>query len=326
MIKVVCAADLDEPGRVRLEAVTTAAWIEHVEPALVPELEDAELEVLIAGDVPRSAPRLRWLQAPTAGVERLVGRIPTGVVLTNARGVYAPAMAEYVMWAVLQAAQGAEARRRLQQARRWHDDGMAVLGRRLRGLTMLVAGYGGVGREVARLAKAIGMRVMAIKARPEVTRYDGFLVAGTGDPEGVIPERILGVDRLDEAARTADFLVLTMPATSRNRGMVGPEVLAALPAGAWVVNVGRGTVLDQAALVDALRSGHLGGAVLDVFDQEPLSRRSPLWKLPNVVLTPHVSGADALGRTELAALVCANLHHYLAGEPLLNLVDLGREY
>src|SRR5262249_30201126 len=275
-------------------------------------------------------------QAPTAGVERLVGRIPTGVVLTNARGVYATAMAEYVMWAVLQAAQGAAARRSLHHARRWPDDAMAVLGRRLlclptlttrlRGLTMLVAGYGGVGREVARLAKAIGMRVMAIKARPEVTRYDGFLVAGTGDPEGVIPERILGVDGLAEAAGTADFLVLTMPATSRNRGIVGPEVLAALPAGAWVVNVGRGTVLDQPALVEALRSGHLGGAVLDVFDQEPLSRRSPLWKLPNVVLTPHVSGADALGRTELAALVCANLRHYVAGAAMLNLVDLGTEY
>jgi len=108
--------------------------------------------------------------------------------------------------------------------------------------------------------------------------------------------------------------------------MVGPDVLAALPAGAWVVNVGRGTVLDQPALVEALRSGHLGGAVLDVFDQEPLRRRSPLWKLPNVVVTPHVSGADKLGRTELAALICENLRHYIAGEPMLNLVDFGRGY
>jgi len=326
VIKVVCAAELDEAGRACLDALTAPAGIEHVERAVVPELEDAELEVLIAGDLPRSAPRLRWIQAPTAGVERLIGRIPAGIVLTNARGVYAPAMAEYVMWAVLQATQDAEARRRLQRARRWPDDEKAVLGRRLRGLTMVVAGYGAVGREVARLASATGMRVVAIKARPEVTRYDGFSVAGTGDPEGVIPERILGVDRLAEAARLADFLVLTMPATSQNRGMVGPEVLAALPPGAWVVNVGRGTVLDQPALVEALRSGHLGGAVLDVFDQEPLSRRSPLWKLPNVVLTPHVSGADALGRTELAALICANLRHYMAGEPMLNVVDFGRGY
>lgn len=108
--------------------------------------------------------------------------------------------------------------------------------------------------------------------------------------------------------------------------MVGLEVLAAMPAGAWIVNVGRGTVLDQPALVDALRSGHLGGAVLDVFDQEPLGRRSPLWKLPNVVVTPHVSGADAFGRTELAALICANLRHYMAGEPMLNLVDLEMGY
>lgn len=173
------------------DAVTAAPRIEHIEPAVVPELEDTELEVLIAGDLPRSAPRLRSLQAPTAGVERLVGRIPAGVVFTNAKGVYALAMAEYVIWAVLQAAQDAETRRRLQRARRWPDDEKAVLGRRLRGLTMVVAGYGGVGREVARLAKAIGMRVVAIKARPEVTRYDGFLVAGTGDPKGVIPERIL---------------------------------------------------------------------------------------------------------------------------------------
>ena len=306
--------------------MTASAHIEYVEPGAVPGLEDAELEVLIAGDVPRSAPRLRWLQAPTAGVERIVGKVPAGVVLTNARGVYATAMAEYVMWAVLQAAQDAERRRRLQQARRWPDDENAVLGRSLRGLTMVLAGYGGVGREVARLANAVGMRIIAVKARPEVVRYDGFVVAGTGDPEGVIPERILGVDRLVGAAGAADFLILTMPATSRNRGLVGREVLAALPSGAWVVNVGRGPVLDQAALIEALRSSRLGGAVLDVVDPEPLSRRSPLWKQPNVVITPHVSGADALGRSQLADLISANLRHYVAGEPLLNVVDVARGY
>src|SRR5215472_1671213 len=326
MIKLVCAVDLAEPERARLHDLSPALLIEYVEPAAVALLKDDEVEVLIAGNLPKSAPELRWLQSPTAGVEHLVGKIPPGVVLTNAKGVFAVPIAEYVMWSMLQAAQDAEARRHLQQARRWPEHEDAFLGRRLRGLTAVVAGYGSAGREVARLANAFGMRVIAVKARPEITEDDGFRVPGTGDPKGVIPERILGVDRLAEAAREADFLILAMPSTSRNRSLVGRDVLVALPAGAWVVNVGRGAVLDEAALVEALRDGRLGGAVLDVFAQEPLTQRSPLWELPNMIVTPHVSGADAVGRANLIELICINLRRYLAHEPLLNVVDIAREY
>ena len=115
---------------------------------------------------------------------------------------------------------------------------------------------------------------------------------GTGDPDGSIPDRIVGIDALREVAAEADFLSITLPLTERSRGVVSREVLAALPAHAWIINTGRGPVVDEAALAEALAAGGIGGAVLDVFGEEPLPPASPFWGLPNVVITPHVSGRD----------------------------------
>jgi phosphoglycerate dehydrogenase-like enzyme len=155
-------------------------------------------------------------------------------------------------------------------------------------------------------------------------RHDAsYRVPHTGDPDGTIPERIVGAEAFAEAVREADVLVLTMPLTDASRGIVGPELLAALPARAWLVNVSRGALVDEAALLEALRGGRIAGAVLDVFGEEPLPAGSPWWDAPNVIVTPHASGHTLRFFDEL---VVENVRRYLAGEPLLNPIDPERGY
>jgi phosphoglycerate dehydrogenase-like enzyme len=176
---------------------------------------------------------------------------------------------------------------------------------------------------VARQLSALGMRVVAVKPRPEVRHDPSFRVPGTGDPDGSIPERIVGVEALVETTHEADVLILTMPLTDASRGIIGTDVIAALPVTAWLINVSRGALVDEAALLAALRDGRIAGAVLDVFAQEPLPPDSPWWDAPNVIVTPHASGHTLRFFDEL---VVENVRRYLAGEPLLNPVDPERGY
>lgn len=290
-----------------------------------------DLDVLIAGALPADpsrTPSLRWLQVMSAGVERLVGPDtppwPAGLVLTNARGVYAVPIGQYTMAAILRVAERMDARRRQQDLGRWPDEEAGLTGIPVRGQTLVIVGYGGIGREIARLAQAHGMRVIAVKADPGRRTDVGFRVPGTGDPDGTIPERIVGLDALPAVASEADFLSVTLPLTRSSRGVVDRAAIAALPAHAWLISTGRGPVVDEAALDEALAAGTIGGAVLDVFGEEPLPPSSPLWRRPNVVITPHVSGAGA--PNELRELVTENLHRFVAGEALLNQVDTERGY
>jgi phosphoglycerate dehydrogenase-like enzyme len=249
---------------------------------------------------------------------------PPAIVLTNARGAYATSIAQYTLAAILRVAERMDARREQQLLGRWPDGPEDdLLGQPIRGRTLLIVGYGGIGREIARLAAAFGMRVIAVKANPTVRAEDGFRAPGTGDPEGTIPERIVGIDELAAVAPEADFVSITLPITARSRGIVGRDVLAALPAHAWIVNTGRGPVIDEVALADVLAAGGIGGAVLDVFGEEPLPTSSPFWRLPNVIITPHVSGATS---GDLGELVTENLRRFVAGQPLLNRVDPVRGY
>lgn len=290
-----------------------------------------DLDGLVGGHLPTDparTPSLRWVQVLSAGVERLVGpgmgTWPAGITLTNARGVYAIPIAQYTTAAILAVAEHADARRAQQALGSWPDDEVPFIGRSIRGSTLLIVGYGGIGREIARLAAAHGMRVLAVKANPSVRVDDGFRMPGTGDPDGTIPELIGGLAELAVMARDADFVSITLPLTKETRGVVGRDILAALPRHAWIVNTGRGPVVDEIALDEALAAGHLGGAVLDVFGEEPLPGSSPFWRRPNVVVTPHVSGAGATD--ELRALVTENLRRFVEGAPMLNKVIVERGY
>ncbi len=327
---VVGLNDFPERSRVRLASLGPQVQVGYIADASVAELQDPNVEVLVAHSLPNleMVPRLRWLQVPSAGVDHLIAQAPwERLTVTNARGVYAVPMAEHVIAAALAGSQTTELRRRLQAEHRWPDSGVPYESLGLRARTMVIIGYGGVGRETARLAAAFGMRVVAVKAHPSQHIDEAsFREPGTGDPQGIIPEQIVGPEALEDVAHGADFLVITAPLTTRSRGIVSRHVLEALPPHAWLINVGRGGVVDEAALLDRLRSGRLGGAALDVFTQEPLDANSPFWSLTNVIVTPHVSGGAPNNWDVLTDLICENLRRWVSNEPLLNPVDGRREY
>lgn len=293
----------------------------------VETLVDHEVEILVGSRAPSDishVPSLRWLQVRSAGVDHMAGDPPwrKGLLVTNAKGVYSVPIGEYVCGMVLRVHQPAAAWSADQAAHRW-PPGEPPLIAVVRGKTAVVAGYGSIGREVARQLSSLGMRIIAVKPRPDQRDDIAFRVPGTGDPDGSIPDRIMGDAELLEAVRGADVLVVTMPLTDATRGIIGREVIAALPAGAWLINVSRGALVDEPALLEALRAARLAGAVLDVFGQEPLPPDSPWWDAPNVILTPHASGVTLRFFDEL---VVENVRRYLAGEPLLNPVDPERGY
>jgi phosphoglycerate dehydrogenase-like enzyme len=290
-------------------------------------LDDPTLEAIVGRRTPADltrVPALRWLQTGSAGVDHLAADRPwaKGILVTNGRGVFAIPIAEYVSGAILRINQPIARWAADQAARAWpvDDEPLAAIAR---GRTAVIVGYGSIGREVARQLAALGLRIVAVKPRPELRTDASYRVPGTGDPDGTIPERIVGVDALAAAAAEADYLVLTLPLTAESRGMIDASILAALHPSAWLLNVSRGALVDEGALLAALRAGRLAGAVLDVFSEEPLPPEHPLWDAPNVTITPHVSGATSRFRDDL---IVENVRRYLAGEPLLNPVDPARGY
>lgn len=256
---------------------------------------------------------LAWAHSLAAGVGGSLGpamrAAPT--VLTNSAGIHAEPMADTVLAMILHFARGLDFAVRAQADRRWDQSPFAAADtpvREIDGATLGVLGLGGVGAAVARRGLALGMQVVGIRRHPE-----------RPGPAGV--ELLDGADALDRLLARCDFLVVSVPETPETRGMVGARELALLSSNTVLVNVARGGVVDQAALVDALRGGGLRGAALDVFDQEPLPALSPLWTLPNVLLLPHVSPTtDRFWRRQTDLLV-ENARRYLAGRPLLNTVD-----
>jgi phosphoglycerate dehydrogenase-like enzyme len=314
--------------------LVNVSYHELMTQAAADELHAPDLDAVIAPRIPSDlsrTPRLRWQQLASAGVDHLAANPPwkRGITLTNARGVYAIPIAQYVTAAILRIAERVEVRRRAQERHYWPEasEEDAYTGAILREQTLLIVGYGGIGREVARLAKPLGLRILAVKNRPEIRADGAYRVEGTGDPDGSLPDRLEGLEALDSLLGQADYVVLTLPLTPASRGMLNRERIAALgPRGGWLINVARGPLADENALAEALRERRLGGAVLDVFSTEPLPSDSPFWDLPNTVVTPHVSGADLTAPQTLADLFSQNLRRFAAGEPLLNVVDGDRQY
>ncbi|OGL00467.1 MAG: hypothetical protein A3E31_10250 [Candidatus Rokubacteria bacterium RIFCSPHIGHO2_12_FULL_73_22] len=284
-------------GRIVLR---TAATPSEAEPLV------AEADALYAWQFPRhlwaKAARLRWLQVMGAGVDwALVPELRPGVVVTRAPGVFGPWMAEYVVGWCAWVTQRMAAYLDAQRQRRWIDH---VLPDRLGGKTLVIVGLGDIGRAIARAARALGMRVLG--------------VSRTGRPVREA-RRVWRVGALRTALRQADFVVVLLPLTPETRGIIDAGALAAMKPTAWLLNVARGAVVDEPALLDALRGRRLGGAILDVFATEPLPPHHPFWALDNVVITPHISGPST--PEEIAPIFNDNLARWLAGRPLRHVVD-----
>jgi phosphoglycerate dehydrogenase-like enzyme len=252
-----------------------------------------------------AADALRWIQWCAAGVDTLMfdGLVKSDVVLTNARGIFDRGMAEYVLGMVLAFAKDLPALVADQQVHRWRYRMIE----RIDGRRVLIVGTGSIGREVARLLRAAGMEVTGVGRR-----------ARTDDPDfGTVRP----AERLDELLGDADYVVSVLPSTAATQGLFDAERFARMAPTARFINIGRGSAVDEGALVAALTEGRLAGAALDVFHTEPLPADDPLWDAPNLIVTPHMSGDYHGYHDDVVALFRDNLARYRSGRPLRNVVD-----
>ena len=263
------------------------------------------------------APDLRWVHSATSGVERALtpAALSRGIAVTNARGVFSRPIAEHVVLMILAISRRLPQLLELQGERTWQP----LEGRELRDLTIGIVGYGSLGRAVASLATAFGSRVIATRRRVDATDEpapdeDGFPVPPRLD-------RVLGPDGLHELLGESDIVVLAAPLTPETENMIDERALGAMKPEAWLINVARGRLVDDTALIRALRDHRIGGAALDAFRDEPLPDSSPLWELPNVIVTPHTAWSSARVLDRSIDLFCDNLRRFRTGEPLRNVVD-----
>jgi phosphoglycerate dehydrogenase-like enzyme len=285
------------------------AWDRDALRQLLPQAEVA-FTPFVDRDVFASASRLRWVQSPAVGVGSLMfpELLASGVVLTSARGIRARSIAEHVLGMTLALARLLPATLRAQAQHRWAQAELETAARTLKGESMGIVGLGAIGLEVANIAVPFGFRVSAIRRR-----------AGQPVPAGV--DAVWTPDRLDDLLAQSDVVVIAAPHTPATKRLIGRAQIDRMKPGALLVNVARGKLLDDDALIEALRAGRVGGAALDVFSQEPLDSSSPYWDLPNVIVTPHTSGAMHDYWTPLVALFAENLRRFEKGDPLLNVVD-----
>jgi phosphoglycerate dehydrogenase-like enzyme len=292
----------------KLSAAELAAW------AVLRRQADVSFDFdwQAPADMAVNCPRLRWVQATSAGIGGFLDRTGlagTPLVFTTAAGVHGIPLAEFALLGLLYFAKGMPALASAKTARHWQR----YAGSTVAGSRALVVGLGGAGRPVARLLAAAGVEVCGA-GRPG-RHYD---VPGV---TSYVPS-----DQIRRVLPDVDAVVLACPLTDQTRGLIGAAELALMRPGSVLVNISRGPVVDEEALVTALRSGHLGGACLDVFATEPLPDGSPLWDMPNVIVSPHSAATAAAENGLITSLFIDNLHHWLAGRPLRNTYDRAAGY
>jgi phosphoglycerate dehydrogenase-like enzyme len=273
------------------------------------------------------APHLAWVHSATSGVERALtpASRERRLVVTNARGVFSRPIAEYVMMMILGVSRRLPQLLELQRERTWQP----LEGAELRDVTVGIVGLGSIGRAVGALATAFGCRVVAVRRRPDGDRPTPDPSETSGDDRSfgeVLLDRVGGPDTLPELLGESDFIVLAAPLTPETEDMINAETLAMVKPGAWLINVARGRLIDERALIRALRDGPLGGAVLDTFRDEPLPPMSSFYDLPNVIVTPHTAWSSGRVLDRSVELFCDNLRRFATGEPLLNVVDPAAGY
>ncbi len=284
-----------------------------------------DVEVLLRGPIRTAGfdrllarcPELRWVHSATAGVERVLtsDAAERGLIITNARGVFSEPIAEYTMMMILSIVRRLPELIELQRERTWQP----LPARELRQVTIGIVGLGSIGRSVARLALAFGARVIGTRKETNAPKDLAEPI-----PDGL--DRILGHDALSELLAEADFVVLALPLTPETDNLMDSARLAQMKPGSWLINVARGRLVDQRALLRALRDGPLEGAVLDTIWEEPLPSSSPLWDAPGLIITPHTSWSSGRVLDRSIELFCDNLARYRDGREMLNLVDPAAGY
>jgi D-2-hydroxyacid dehydrogenase (NADP+) len=283
------------------------------------ELPDADIFMgySLGPDMLARAPKLQWIHAVSAGVTQLMypELRASGVVLTNATSVHAIPIAQHILGMLVALARRFPDSLRHQQQALWAQQELwtaPVKPRELTGQTILFIGFGEIGRETAKLLRPLQMHIWA--------------VTHSGKTASDVVERAFTAPKLSEALPHADFVVVAAPDTPQTRNMLGAQEFALMKPTAYLINVARGTLIDEHALVDALQYNRIAGAALDVTVKEPLPPDSPLWKLPNAFITPHVSGATESTWQRQEELIAENLQRWFEGKKLRNVVDLARGY
>ncbi|HEY8447446.1 MAG TPA: D-2-hydroxyacid dehydrogenase [Thermomicrobiales bacterium] len=254
--------------------------------------------------------KARWIQSPSAGVDFLLGLpqlVESDIILTNTRGAHGPSIAEHVFALLLTMTRCIPMCLDWQKRRYWGRDEGYRLPREVKGSTMGIIGYGAIGRSVAQRASAFEMTILAVDANP-----------GSGEP---YCREVWPTDRLHDLLRASDVVVVAAPYTRETHHLIGEAEIAAMKPDAYLIVVSRGGIIDEAALAKAMQAGHLAGAGLDVTEREPLPAESPLWDLPNVIITPHLAGSSAQKERRCVEILRENLLRYQRGEPLINVVD-----
>jgi phosphoglycerate dehydrogenase-like enzyme len=317
----------------RLRRVSPEISVMREDPATA---DYSRTDVLYAGAPPRDlgrAPNLKWVQLHMAGVDALAEHplyAQSAIPLVTASGVHAATIAEYAITVLLALAHRVPRMVEWQGRGTWPPDEERwplFVPSEVRGATLGIVGYGSIGRELARMAKAaFAMTVLACKRDPSQRTDSGYTLPGTGDPDGLLPDTWLGPDALPELLARSDVVVMCAPLTAQTRRLIGARELALMKPSAYFINVGRGASVDEAALAQALASGRIAGAAVDVFAQEPPPAGHPLYTLDNAIVSPHVSGFLPSYDDKCTELFAENLHRYLGGRPLLNVVDRARGY
>lgn len=277
------------------------------------EIADVALASRLSPEMIERAPRLRWVHSTAAAVSNLLPLrhlASRGILVSNSRGIQAATIAEHVMGGLLVLSRRFNRMFEAQREGRWIQNELTgeAWPWSVRGHRMTILGFGTIGQEVARRAHVFGMRVTGIRRSVD-------------QPVPPFVERIARPDELNEALRGCDVLVISAPFVPETDRLIRAEQIALLRRGAIIINVARGRIVDESAMLDALQTGQLGGAVLDVFEREPLDPASPLWSLPNVIISPHSSGIRRDHWDEVIDLFSDNLRRFQKGEALLNMVN-----
>jgi len=276
----------------------------------------AETEVIYGLILPQNlltrAPRLKWVQTMSAGVDRFarmdIWQSP--VTITGVSGIHATPIGEFVLELMLMFAKGAPLCFQMKQKHEWKRFTPSVL----RGKTVGIVGLGSIGREVARLSQAFGMRVVANRRSATQSKRARYV------------DMLLPAGQLNELISESDYVVVATPLTPETRGLIGEKELRAMKPSAYIINIGRGGLVDEEALIRALNENRIAGAGLDVVATEPLPPESPLWDFDNVILSPHVAGGMEDYMERATEVFCENLSRYLSGKKLLNVIDKKRGY
>jgi phosphoglycerate dehydrogenase-like enzyme len=328
MTHVIVDVPVHEPGLAALRAMPDVT-VELCEPATRSRQLTAhglaEVDVLFCSHAPANLdamPRLRWMQIASVGYSHLFGfGLPDrGIKVTNARGCFDVPIGEWNLAMMVNLARNLRTMIRNQDSAVWEVS--AAFQREIRGMTLGIWGYGGIGRETARLARVFGLRVEVLTRNGVARRRDVYMVPGTGDPDGILPDRVWRQGEELEFLRKLDFLLVAIPLTPNTDGLIGERELQALPHRACVLNPARGPIIRQAALLRALDEGWIAGAALDTHYEYPLPSEHPLWRYSNVILTPHISGSSLSQHftARLWDILLTNLLRMREGAPMLNLL------